>query len=309
MKEKWLIDMCTDKVKTVFFGNNSELLLTLISKSSVHSIFCRNSENESIAKIKKIARLNNIPILMPSKKELYSYISYLKNMNVDFYLVCGYKYILPREIFEIPSLGTINIHPSLLPAYRGQHVINWAIINGEEKTGVTFHLIDEGIDTGDILFQKEILIDSDDTAFSLHQKVYRAASGILCCMLEYISSNHELKPLKQEVGEATYFSPRKPEDGKIDWNKSGIEVCNLVKGLVKPWPGAYSLLDGQKICLWKCYFKQKDLKCSNGQIVCIKDEILFIKVKDGIIICDDYSLYNNNGDVVNSNIRPGGLLK
>lgn len=295
-------------MRTVYFGNNPELLLSLINNSHVLCIFCRNSDNESILKIKNIAHSNNIPIFTPSKKELFSYISYLCDLNADLFFVCGYKYIIPRDIFELPSRGTVNLHPSLLPKYRGQHVINWAIINGEIETGITFHLIDEGIDTGDILYQKVISISSKDTAYSLHNKIYHEASLLLPCVLNDISSAHYSKPLKQRNEDATSFPPRKPEDGQINWNKCGKDVCNLIRGLVRPWPGAYSFINNTKIILWTCTFESKVSNGVNGQILDLQDDMIVIKVKDGLIICDDYSLCSE-GENTDSLIRVGNVLK
>lgn len=305
MREKWLTDMQSTKLKTVFFGNNPELLLTLIKESSVCSIFCRSNEDENILKIKDIAHSNNIPVLTPSKKELYSYVSYLQDLNADLFMVCGYKYIIPKDVFEIPPVGTINIHPSLLPLYRGQHVINWAIINGENKTGITFHFINEGIDTGDILLQREISISTQDTAYSLHQKLYTEASSMLCLLLDKISLGHDLKPLKQKDENATYFGPRKPEDGRIDWSKSGRDVCNLIRGLVKPWPGAYTLLEGTKVVLWKAHFQKYELDGLNGQIIDIVGHNLYIKVKDGLVICDEYSFWSEERENFHFSIQVG----
>ena len=295
------------KVKSVFFGNNPLLLSTLIECSDVSAVFCRNAENEAIVNIKQLASKLQIPVFTPNKKELSSYIRYLKNLDADLFVVCGYKYIIPRSVFEIPSIASINIHPSLLPSYRGQHVINWAIINGEDKTGVTFHLVDDGIDTGDIVIQKEIPILSFDNASTIHGKLYCEASSMLSDLVENISEGHKLKIYPQCEDKATYFKPRTPKEGKIDWNTDGVSICNLVRGLVKPWPGAYFFVDDKKIVVWKCIFENTNIEGVNGEIVYSNNDLLHIKVKDGVLIIDDYSIYDEHEECTKKTIVVGEI--
>lgn len=295
------------KIKSVFFGNNHLILSTLIGCSKVSAVFCRNTEDENIIKLKQLAFDFQIPVFTPTKKELLNFVPYLKKLNADLFLVCGYKYIIPRSIFEIPSIASINIHPSLLPSYRGQHVINWAIINGEDKTGVTFHLVDDGIDTGDIVLQKEVPISSIDNASSIHDKLYCEASSMLSFLLNDISENCQLQSYPQCEDKATYFKPRNPEDGKIDWDNDGISICNLVRGLVKPWPGAYFFIGDYKIIVWNSLFERKYVEGVNGEIVYSNNNILHIKVKNGLLIIDDYSISDEHDEHIIFNIIAGEI--
>jgi methionyl-tRNA formyltransferase len=294
----------------VLFGNNPELLETLIENSDVCAIFCqKDATQRDIDRIQYVSGLNGIPVETPSKKELYAYIPYLRSLGAHIFLVCGYKYIIPQEIFEIPLMATINIHPSLLPRYRGQHVINWAIINGEKETGITFHHIDEGIDTGDIILQERIQIGPDETAFSLHSRIYTQASAMLKVLLSEVSVGKKLQSIKQNDSDATYFRPRKPEDGKIDWNKNGEAICNLARGLVRPWPGAYSYVGDNKIIFWSCDFQEAQIPGMNGQIIGKEGKKMLIKVHDGIISSDNYVIYDRSEDPDISELRPGYILK
>jgi len=301
-----------EKLNVMFFGNNPVILENLIEKSNVQAIFCiPDNNNENIIRIKEIAKEFSLAVKQPNKKELYTFIPYIKNTKPDLIVVCGYKYIIPKEIFNIPKFRTINIHPSYLPAYRGQHVINWAIINGKKETGITIHFIDEGIDTGDIIIQKKVPILFEDTAATLHDKLYHEACELLLYVLNCIASGKQIQRKKQNDDEASYFKPRVPEDGRIDWNRSGLEIYNLIRALVKPWPGAYSYIKGKKIIIWCAKF-ENNCSCnqySNGEIIEISDSTLTINVKDGRIIIEDYMILDEDNKELDLTLKIGDELE
>lgn len=298
------------EVSVIYFGNNTLTLEYLIKNSNVKSVFCRPADvdNKNINEIRKIVNKYSIPLNQPEKKDLYTYIDYIRNSSPDLIVVCGYKYIIPREIFDIPKFKTINIHPSCLPKYRGQHVINWAIINGERETGVTVHFIDEGIDTGEIIIQKKVPILFEDTAKTLHDKIYSEVPELLQQAINTILSGNTLSAKKQDDLKASYFRPRTPEDGFIDWNKSGIEIYNLIRGLVKPWPGAYSYIKGKKIIFWDVQFEANPQESLMGEIVDISDSKLIINVKNGKLFVKDYIILDENENEINLEINVGENL-
>ena len=298
------------KLAVLFFGNNPVVLDNLIKNSNLLTIFCRPADNndENILKVKEIAKKYSISVKQPNKKNLYKHASYIKNLNPDLIVVCGYKYIIPKQIFDIAKFRTINIHPSYLPAYRGQHVINWAIINGEKETGVTIHYIDEGIDTGDIILQNKILISFEDTAKTLHDKIYHKACELLLNVLDDIASGKTLQSKKQDDTNATYFKPRNPEDGRIDWNMNGLDIYNLIRALVEPWPGAYSYIKGNQIILRSAKFDNVLPYNPSGEIIDVSDSTLTINVKNGKLIVDDYQVIDKNGNKVNMDIKAGNKL-
>lgn len=295
------------KTKVIFFGNNSSILNCLIKNSDVQSVFCQplDKNNKGIVEIKEIVDKYSISLHQPEKKELYNYINYIKNLNPDLIVVCGYKYIIPGKIFNIPKFRTINIHPSYLPSYRGQHVVNWAIVNGETETGVTIHFIDKGIDTGDIIFQKKIPILLEDSASTLHDRIYRVACELLESVLNNISSGKTLQATKQDDSKASYFRPRNPEDGLIDWSKQGIEIYNLIRALVKPWPGAYSYIKAKKVIFWNAIFETGSYGFSPGTIIDNLDSKLVISVKGGKLSVDDYAALDENTGETNIELQIG----
>jgi methionyl-tRNA formyltransferase len=303
--------MSKNKTKVIFFGNNSVILDCLIKNSSVQSVFCQplDKNNISLVKIKEITDKYSIPFHQPEKKEFYNHINYIKEFNPDLIVVCGYKYIIPSEIFNIPKLRTINIHPSYLPKYRGQHVVNWAIVNGENDTGVTIHFIDKGIDTGEIILQKRIPILFEDTASTLHDRIYYEACELLKCVLNSILSGNTLHSKKQDDSQASYFRPRNPQDGLIDWNRDGIEVYNLIRALVKPWPGAYSHMKDIKVVFWNALFEAGSYDCSPGTIIDILDSKIVISVKGGKLSVDDYVALDRDGNEINLKLQTGDTFE
>ena len=312
MLEVKLLSMGSKNLKILFFGNNNVVLDTLIKNSNVMDIFCRpaNINNESICKVKAIAKIHSIPVRQPSRKDLYRCIEYIASLNADLIVVCGYKYIIPKEVFTLPKFGTTNIHPSYLPVHRGQHVINWAIINGENETGVTIHFIDEGIDTGDIILQKKVPILFEDTAKTLHDKIYREACELLIYLLNCVASGKQIKRKKQDATKASYLKPRVPEDGRINWDKSGLEIYNLIRALVKPWPGAYSCIRGKKIIIWSAEFKNNYSYNyhSNGEIIKMSDSTLMIQVSGGQIITQEYTILNRKGEEIDVSLKIGDKI-
>ncbi|AKB17610.1 methionyl-tRNA formyltransferase [Methanosarcina sp. WWM596] len=300
--------MNENRINTIFFGNNGLILDCLIENSNVKSVFCQPLEKSNVNRIKITETTDKsfIPFHEPDRIELYNYIDYIKDSNPDLIVVCGYKYIIRNEIFNIPRFKSINIHPSYLPYYRGQHVVNWAIANGENETGVTIHFVDKGIDTGDIIVQKKIPILFEDSANTLHYRIYHEACELLKYVLNTISSGKVLQAEKQDDSKASYFRPRTPENGIIDWNRDGIEIYNLIRALVKPWPGAYGYIKGKKIIFWGAQFEADSSNYSSlGEIIASSDSNFIISVKGGKLSIDNYAVLDKNGNETKLELRIG----
>ncbi|MBI5663709.1 MAG: methionyl-tRNA formyltransferase [Nitrospirae bacterium] len=193
----------------------------------------------------KVEALNaGLTILQPGKVREPDFIQTLKVLNPSAIVVAAYGQILPAAIIHLPELGCINIHASLLPAYRGAAPINWAIINGEEKTGISTMLMDEGMDTGPVLLQEETGISADDTAGTLSLRLSKIGAELLITTLKGLE-NGEVRPVPQ-TGEASYAPLLKKDDGLIDWSKPAGELCRFINGM-NPWPGAYSILENERV--------------------------------------------------------------
>jgi len=210
--------------------------------------------------IKQIALENNIKILQPQKLKDDSFIHQLKQLEADVYIVVAFR-ILPSEVFSIPKLGTINLHASLLPKYRGAAPINWAIINGESETGVTTILIDEKIDTGNMLMQKKVKISDDMTAGALHDVLAEVGADILNKTLDKLSAG-TLTIEKQDNTLATKAPKLDKALCHVDFNQPAKNVYNLIRGL-NPYPAAFIYHHDKQIKLFDC--SVVNLNCVNDQ--------------------------------------------
>jgi Methionyl-tRNA formyltransferase len=305
-----LIEMSNFPLKVVFFGNNPEVLECLSSVSDIVAVFTRPDDgtNENVNSIKAFSASSGIPVFQPSKKELYEYADFLQKADPDLIIVCGYKFIIPKEIFSIPMDGTINIHPSMLPRYRGQHVINWAIVNGESETGITLHFMEETLDTGDIIVQKAVPIYFKDTAKELHDRIYSETCVLLKELLQDYKQGKPLKGKSQDSSAATFFKPRKPEDGHIDWNKSSTDIYNLVRALAKPWPGAFSYFQDHKVIIWKSCIGPGVSEMPHGKVINADDDYISVSTIDGQIIITDYEIITTDYSIKPIVLTKGDLL-
>jgi methionyl-tRNA formyltransferase len=198
--------------------------------------------------VKEVALQKGLSILQPEKVKEVSFQEKLKGFGADLFVVAAYGQILSKTVLSLPKYGAMNIHASLLPKYRGSAPIAWAILNGEKKTGITTMLMDEGMDTGDILLQSEIPIHEDETAETLHDRLAFLGAQLLSETLEKMKRG-EIHPTPQDHSKATYAPMLKKEDGQIDWTKGAEEIDRQVRAF-HPWPGAYTEWQGQilKIC-------------------------------------------------------------
>ena len=195
-----------------------------------------------------------------------------RKINADVYILCAYNRKLPKEIIATPKKGTINLHAGKLPEYRGASVMNWAITNGETKGACTIHYVTEEIDAGDILAEEFYEIKYEDTIEDVRKKVNSIFPKLLISVLEQIDNN-AVKPRKQDERMARYWPSRKPEDGMIDWSKSSREIYNFVRALTRPYPGAYTYLNGKKVYVWKVTeLGGEDIRIDDFEYACEEDE-------------------------------------
>lgn len=240
--------------------------------------------------VKEYALEKNIPLYQPIKvRNNPEFIEEVRKMNPDVICVVAYGKILPEELLKIPKLGCINVHGSLLPKYRGAAPIQWAVINGDKKTGITTMYMDVGMDTGDMILKKEVDIGGNETTGELWDRLAKIGGELL---VETLNKIEDGTAPREKQGENFTMAPMlNKEMSKIDWeNQSAIQIKNLVRGL-NPIMGAYCYLNDKKIKFWKVDVVNKfeseikDInKLENGTVL-IADpkEGLFIKTKEGIL--------------------------
>ena len=192
---------------------------------------------------------HGIPVLQPRRIKAPEAIAELKTYEADVYVVAAFGQILSQEILDIPRLGSLCIHASLLPKYRGASPIQHVIIDGEEKTGVTIMQMDAGIDTGDMLYKKEVPIDSEDDYETLSDKLTVLGGEAIIEALPLLTEG-KLIPQKQNDEESCYAAMIRKEMGRIDFTRSALEIDRLIRGLT-PWPSAYTGYKGKQLKIWK----------------------------------------------------------
>lgn len=200
--------------------------------------------------VAELASRNNIPVYSPKNINSPVWVEKIRQLNPEYLFSFYYRDIVSDVLLQIPTKGCFNLHGSLLPKYRGRAPINWAIVEGETETGVTLHHMTQTPDAGDIICQQPVTIEEQDTAFSLYEKMVNTAGEMLDAWLpKIVSGNAPRTP--QNSQNASYFGKRGPEDGLIDWNKSSIEIHNLVRAVTKPYPGAFTYRGQQKTLIWQ----------------------------------------------------------
>ena len=236
----------------------------------------------SFTPVKEEALANGIEIFQPTTLNTEEVYEKLKSIDAELYVVVAYGKILPQKILDLPRLGCINIHASLLPSYRGAAPIQWAIIDGCKKTGITTMLMDSGLDTGDILKKYEINIEDDETGGSLFEKLALLGAKAI---VDTIESLDNIVPVKQKDTDTKYASVLQKSMGNIDFSKDRDYIERLVRGL-SPWPGAYSSLRGKNIKLLKVSkvdvanikYKKEDY----GRLISTKNN-LYVVCKGGLL--------------------------
>lgn len=202
--------------------------------------------------VKECALAHGLPVFQPEKIRMAEAVEKLREYEADIFVVAAFGQILSKEILEMPRYGCINIHASLLPRYRGASPIQYAILNGDDMTGVTIQQMDEGVDTGDILAMKAIPVEKEDTGGSLFEKLSRLGAELLIKTLPRIEAG-DIIPVKQQEEDAVHVRMLNKNMGKIDWEKDAVVLERMVRGM-NPWPSAY------------CIFKKKSLKVWRSEV-------------------------------------------
>ena len=198
--------------------------------------------------VKLCAEQYGIPVFQPEKVREEASVERLRRENADIFVVAAFGQLLPKTILEMPRFGCINIHGSLLPAYRGAAPVQWAVLDGQKEAGDTIMQMNEGLDTGDILMQESIPLSADETAGSLYDKLSSMGGPLLLKALDAIEEGN-VTPVPQGDSGTHYAKMLRKEMGNIDWTKSAEEIGRLVRGL-NPWPSAYTHWNGKMLKIW-----------------------------------------------------------
>jgi len=234
--------------------------------------------------VKEYALANNLTLLQPTNLKDESFLAELKALNANLQIVVAFR-MLPKVVWEMPSLGTFNLHASLLPNYRGAAPINWAIINGETKTGVTTFFIDDKIDTGAMILNSEIAIEPEENAGQLHDRLMHLGSTTVIDTLKVIENGNVTTTIQEDNDDIKTAFKLNKENCKIDWTKSGAEINNLIRGL-SPYPASWCYLKDQNeelnIKIYEAKLVLEPHSYEIGKLISSKKEIK-IAIKEGFI--------------------------
>jgi len=258
--------------------------------------------------VKEFAIKHNLDVLQPNKIKTLEFVEQIRALSPDLLITAAYGKILSKDLLEVPSLGCINVHGSLLPSYRGAAPIHWAIINGEKTTGITTMFTDVGMDTGDMLLRREMDITPNNTVGELHDKMAMLGAAVLKeTLTELKNGTLERKP--QDDALSSYAPIISKELGLIDWNKTAQQIHDLVRG-TDPWPGAYTFMNGNRMRIWQTSlafdkdarpFKETGLAI--GEIAEVNNDGILVKCLDGYILIKEVQFDSSKRMSVSEYIR------
>ena len=274
--------------KTVVFGYDELLLASLDFLSGTETtlstvVFPSNRQDWRANKIREIVTERGFSVVeQPSAKSKEGFIAALRRIAPDLILVWSYPMILPREAVEIPRYGCVNVHLGLLPEYRGLNGVRWALLNGEDQTGVTLHFMDAGIDSGDMISRAAFPITPEDDIVSLMQKSKLAGHRLLEHSWSAIATG-TVNAMPQDESKAKYYSAQMaPSDG-IDWSKSNVQIHNLIRASAAPYAGAYTLWNGSKFVIRKTLVIDDPVTTKPGTIEKLDSEGIEVATGAGLL--------------------------
>lgn len=238
--------------------------------------------------VKEKALELGIPVYQPAKVRDPEFIHILEEIAPDVIVVAAFGQILPKAVLDIPPYGCINIHASLLPKYRGAAPIQWAVIDGEKETGVTTMMMNEGLDTGDMLEKAVVAIDEDETGGSLHDKLSAAGGELILSTLDKLKKG-ELTRTPQGNEGTCYAKMLTKSLGDICWDKDARSIERLIRGLA-PWPSAYTTLDGKTLKLWKGTVSEKEYGTVPGTVSEVTKDLLAVQTGKGSLQIEELQL-------------------
>jgi methionyl-tRNA formyltransferase len=275
-------------MKTVVFAYHNIGIVGLEAlakgKFDIQAIFSHlddRAENIWFGSVSEWAKKNQIPVFCPQNVNTPEWVERIRKTSPEVIFSFYYRNLLSKDIFMIPSVGSFNLHGSLLPAYRGRAPVNWVLVNGEKRTGVTLHHIVEAPDAGDIVGQKEVIIQFEDTAYTLYHKLCVMAKELLGEVLPLIKKGIAPR-MPQDLKRGSYYGGRRPEDGKINWDWPVMKIYNLVRAVTEPYPGAFTYLPGgEKLFIWWALPEKDHFSKSNVGTLEFENGNVYARASDG----------------------------
>jgi methionyl-tRNA formyltransferase len=287
-----------DKLKIAFFGTPEfavpSLQELIVRGEDIAAVVTQpdrpvgRGQQVKLSPVKELALKNNLPVLQPERVRRPEFLEAFRQIKPDLAVVVAFGQIFSQALLDIPPHGFINVHSSLLPAYRGAAPINRAIINGETETGATIMQLDAGMDTGAILLQDRLAIAPDETAQGLHDRLARLGARLLGQSLDLLRRGL-WQPMAQDNTRATYAAVMKKEDGHIDWARDARSLVNQVRGMT-PWPGCFSCMDGKILKIHRAAAIEKNHGLQPGTVMAADADGIEVAAGSGCLLLQEVQL-------------------
>lgn len=232
--------------------------------------------------VKEVAVESGITVYQPKRVREPEFLETLKALSPDVVVVVAFGQIIPQAVLDVPKLGCLNVHGSLLPKYRGAAPIQWAVIDGERESGVTIMRMDAGLDTGDMITTRVVKLEEKETGGSLFDKLSQAGADLLTETLDQLEAGTVTYEKQPAESSTDYARMLKKEDGQIDWNKSAAELERLIRGL-NPWPSAYTHIDGKTLKIWMADAEDGNSGSEPGTVVEVTKNTVKVQTGDGML--------------------------
>ena len=295
--------MNTD-AKIVFFGFGDVgykcLKYMLENDCNVIAVFtheCDTHEKQWFESPETIAKKWGIDVYKPKDINTKKWIRKIKNLKPDLILSLYYRMRIPEEIFTQAQLGAYNLHGSYLPSYRGRAPLNWAILNGENYTGVSLHTLEKDFDTGDVIDRRKIDFSDDEYVGDIQPRVSKTAVDMFADNLpKILSGNVEKIPQCEFEERASYFGKRTPKDSRIDFSKKANDIRNLIRAVSRPFNGAFFDVDNIRYTVWRADIEKSDISIPEATIVECSQKKLIFSAKDALIVSTDFEISNADNE-------------
>ena len=283
--------MCHEIMRVIFMGTPDFAVGTLeeIIKAGHEVVLVVSQPDKAVGRskalkytpVKECAVAHGIEVYQPAKIRAEESVEYLRQYNADIIIVEAFGQIIPKAILDMPRFGCVNVHASLLPKYRGAAPIQWAVLNGDQVTGVTTMRMDEGLDTGDMIMKQEVIVDEDETGGSLFDKLSEVGAKLCVKTMEAIENGTAVYT-PQDDALATHTGKIQKEMGSIDWSKDAEVIERLVRGL-NPWPSAYTRIDDKNLKIWRAKVISHEVKAAPGCILKVTKDELEVQTGNGVL--------------------------
>lgn len=273
------------KKRVVFLGNHTvgvRSLSSLMKVCHVELVVAHPPDPEdgsAYESVHDFASRNGLPVFRSTGRNPELHLR-IKQVNPDLIWTADYRYLLPEGLIDLASDACINLHPSLLPSYRGRAPLNWAILNGESEVGLTAHLIDEGVDTGPVLCQKRLSVSTSEDVGDVLRRLEPIYESITLEVVQSLESG-DLVPVPQPEGKWPIWPRRTPEDGCIDWTRSSGEIVNLIRAVADPYPGARTRLGKSDVLIWKASVTDSQSNLGPGSVLSVSDKGFRVQAGSG----------------------------